>query len=422
MRRIPPFIAVLLLATALRAGVVLVRGVDREPVKDEWSYARIAENIAAGDGIWFEVTREVGGEPVTRRLSSLRPPLYPVVLAALFRVFGDGSETVIAGRLFSAICGALAAALFFGWARSVVGTRVGLLAALAFAAWPAHLWASSEMLTEPLFSLLLCGAMWALTACRPLPAGMLLGLAVLTRPSALLFLLPAWLFLLVRRAGEGRKLPALLALTLPVLVLVAPWVVRNAGIHGRPLLTTNLGVTFLGGNSELSLTASPPGRWHLPEDVLADAPPPLGYYGWPELSELENNRRFLSLGLAWVREHPGLWARLVFHKAVRFFDPDQHSVKADRGLKRVAGWVSFGPLLVLFLIGMGPSFSRYGRGMILPFGLVAVQLATALLFYGDARVRLPAIPGFLIPGMVGAVWFVVRLRGSRGASRGPDAA
>jgi len=422
MRRIPPFIAVLLLALALRAGVVLVRGVDRAPVKDEWSYARIAENVAAGDGIWFDVTREVDGEPVTRRFHSLRPPLYPALLGALFRLFGGGLSTVPAARLFSAICGALAAALFFGWARRLLGTRVALVAALVFAAWPAHLWASSEMLTEPLFSLLVCGFAWALTAGRPLPGGILLGLAILTRPSALLLLLPAWLFILVMRAGEGRKLPALLALTLPVLLLVAPWVARNTGIHRRPLLTTNMGVTFFGGNSELSLTAAPPGRWHKPEQILTDAPPPMGYYGWPELSELQNDRRFLALGLEWVREDPSRWARLVAHKAVRFFDPDQHSAKSDRGLKRVAGWLSFGPLLILFLIGAGPSFFRYGRRMVLPLGLVVVQLATALMFYGDARVRLPAIPGFLILGLAGAVWLAVRLRGSRGASRGPDAA
>jgi len=431
MRRILPYLTVFLVALALRVGVVAVRGFAREPQKDEWSYARIGENVAAGTGIFFDVTRDVDGAAVTRRFSSLRPPLYPILLGGVFRLFGGGGEgdlpgSVPAGRALSALLGALSVVVFFAWARRLFGPRPALAAALAFAIWPTHLFASAEMLTEPLFLLLVCGAAFSLTAGRTLPAGVLLGLAVLTRPSALLLLVPAWIVVLTRppSSGEGKKLRALLALSLPVLVLVAPWAIRNASIHGRPLLTTNLGVTFLGGNSELSLSASPPGRWHKPEQVLAEAPPPMGYYGWPDLTELENDRRFLSLGLDWVREHPGRCLRLVAHKAVRFFDPDQHSAKPDGTFKAVVGWLSFGPLLILFLLGIRPA-QRRGRGMILPVGLVAVQLATAVIFYGDARVRLPAIPGFLILGTAGAVWLTevsVRLRGSRGASRGPGGA
>jgi 4-amino-4-deoxy-L-arabinose transferase-like glycosyltransferase len=407
MRLLPSLILVLLVALALRLSVTAWRGFDRKPEKDEWSYSEIAGHVAAGEGIWFEVTREVGGEPVTRRLFSLRPPLYPVILGGLYAATG---KNVAAGRALSALLGALAVGAFFLWAESLYGRRRALLLALAFAAWPAHLWVSGELLTEPLFMLLVVGSLGALGRGRTLLAGVLLGLAVLTRPSGLLLLLPAGLFVL----SAPRRIRGLALLVVPVVLLLAPWVARNTAIHGRPLLTTNMGVTFLGGNSERSLSASPPGRWHLPEDVLEGDPPPMGYYGWPELTERENDRRFLALGLEWVKEHPGRWLRLVLRKGVRFFDPDQHSSKPDHRVKAVAGWVTFGPLLLLALLGLAKARRRE---LLLPLGLIAVQLATALVFYGDARVRLPAIPGFLLVAMAGIEWFV-RRRGSGGASRG----
>ena len=268
------WIALFLIALTLRVGVTALRGFEREPVKDEWSYSEIATNVAAGEGIQFEVTREVDRSQVTRTLQSLRPPLYPLALGGTFAV--TGVETW-AGRLLSVVFGSLGVLLFFGWARTVLGHRSAFFAALALAAWPAHLWSSGEMLSEPLFMALVCAAFWALSSRRALPAGILLGLAVLTRPSSLLLLGPAALVVLVTPSEERSRRVRLAALLIPVLVLLAPWVIRNTVIHGRPLLTTNMGVTFLGGNSELSLTAAPPGRWHKPELVLADDdPPPMG--------------------------------------------------------------------------------------------------------------------------------------------------
>ncbi|MEN8152189.1 MAG: glycosyltransferase family 39 protein [Planctomycetota bacterium] len=409
------WIVLLSIALFLRLGVTAVRGFDREPVKDEWSYKEIATNVAAGEGIRFDVTREVDRRPKTITLRSLRPPLYPLALGGVFAVTGPGP---IPGRLLSVALGTLSVLCFFGWARNVVGPRAAFFAALALAAWPAHLWSSGEMLTEPLFMALVCAAFWSLSARRILPPGVLLGLAVLTRPSALLLLAPAGLLVLLTPAEGATRRRRLAWLAVTVLALVAPWVIRNAVIHGRPLLTTNMGVTFLGGNSALALTADPPGRWHLPERVLDDDPPPMGYYGWPDLTERENDRRFLALGVDWVRENPGEWTSLLLHKGARFFDPDPRSVKADRRLKAVAGWLSFGPLLLLAILGLPRVFSRE---MILPLGLIAVQLATALIFYGDARVRLPAVPGFLLLGAAGA-GLLLRLRAIRGASGGPASA
>jgi 4-amino-4-deoxy-L-arabinose transferase-like glycosyltransferase len=375
-------------------------------VKDEWSYSEIAKRVASGEGFALEITREVDGRPVTRRLTSLRPPAWPTVLGAVYAVTGD---SVAAGRILACLLGAASVVLLLLWGRAVAGERAAWVAAALLAIWPTHVWVSGELLTEPIYVCLVLGFALALQTGRPLPAATLLGLAVLTRPAGALLLAPALLLVLSSDAYRGRRVVAAALLVLVTLALPVPWVVRNAWLHGRPLLTTNFGVTFFGGNNDLSLESEWPGRWHLPERVRADDPPDLGYYGWIDLDEAGNDRRFRNSGIRWIRENPGRFALLAGHKVLRFLDPDQHSEKGDRALKSLAGWASFAPLLLLALIGATLGGAR-GRGWTLAFGLIAAQLAVAIVFFGDVRVRLPAIPGFLLLGAAGIGWLAARVR------------
>ncbi|MHC4858622.1 MAG: glycosyltransferase family 39 protein [Planctomycetota bacterium] len=425
MRPLHLFLAIVLAALAVRLAVTGAAGFSRPLEKDEVSYSAIAENLAAGRGFYVDVTRTVGGESVTRRFESLRPPLYPALLAAAYGVAGPSAAV---GRVLSCLLRALAAGLLLVWGRRVFPGAPALIAAGLLIVWPAHVWASGRLLSEPLFVLLAVGSAASLERRRHLLGGVLLGLAILTRPGGLVLVVPAALYVVLRGSTWRTRARALLLLLLPALSLPLPWVVRNAALHDRPLLTTNLGVTFLGGNSDLSLSSPWPGRWHLPEEVLADDPPDMGYYGWSHLTEAENDRRFLEAGVAWVREHPDRWLRLVPLKVLRFFDPDQHSRKGDRELKRWAGWLSFGLLLPLLAPGLVLALGRW-RETLLVTGLIGAHLVLAMVFYGDARARLPAIPPFLLLGGVGLAWLGrvgararARRSASRGASRGPRAA
>ena len=117
-----------------------------------------------------------------------------------------------------------------------------------------------------------------------------------------------------------------------------------------------------------------------------------------------------------MRENPGKWLRLLPAKAIRFFDPDQHSAKGDQDLKSWAGWLSFGLLLPFLAGGLAVALARWRETLLLT-GIPAMQLLLALAFYGDARMRLPAIPAMLLLGAGAATW-LLRRAGSPGASRG----
>ena len=87
----------------------------------------------------------------------------------------------------------------------------------------------------------------------------------------------------------------------------------------------------------------------------------------------------------------------------------QSSKRADRKWKALVGWFTFAPLLVLSVIGAVAARRRW-REFLLAGGLIVVAFVLTLIFYGDARMRLPAIPGFLLLGMAGLRRLAVMLR------------
>src|SRR6185295_12178164 len=236
---------------------------------------------------------------------------------------------------------------------------------------------------------------------RSLVAGILGGLSILARPAGLI----AIVLVAFTRGSKARAAWFLIGVTL----VVAPWVIRNWGLHGRPLLTTNTGVTLVGANSAAAAAAEWPGKWVDAETVYKETPDPpdMGFFGWSKLTEEQSDARFAHDAVTWVRDHPGAAARLCFWKLVRLFDPDQHSAKPDATLKRVLGWATFAPVLLLAIVGL---FHARGDPTFRPWLAVLLgTVLTTLVFYGDVRMRTPADPTLLAL----AVLAVARWRDAR---------
>ncbi len=392
-RAVPPLVRrvllVFLLAFATRAAVLLLAGPGAEPEGDERGYALLATSLAAGDGLQLALPDELhapdGRVPAPR--TSFRAPLVPL----LFAPFARGGLPLL--RWVSVLVGALGAPLLLAAAaRGPLGPRAALVAACAYALWPPAVHVSVRALSEPFAVALLLGGVIALGAARghtAAPAGgALAGLAVLARPAVL----PAAVLLCLAARGRRGAALALLACAL----VVAPWAARNARLHGRPLLTTNSGVTLVGGNSAAAADATVPGKWLPPEVVYAhaDDPPDLGMWGWSALGEAESDARFSADARAWAAEHPAQALRLAAAKLVRLVDPDPHSARGDAGRKALVGWLTLPPVLLLALLG-----AWRARGAVRPWtpwlALLAGTVVTVVVFYGDTRMRAPADPALL---------------------------
>src|SRR6476646_524027 len=228
--------AVLLLGLGLRIGEAWD---GRAPVYDAAAYAAIAANLDRGDG--FTV-----GPQATQPSSNYSPGL-PLFVAGTYKLSGGVHERL--ARVVLALIGALS--VLFAY---LIGRRLGLaknppygeenspiawpalIGALVVAIYPALLEYGGMLMSEPLAATLLSGGVlaslwtWDGGRWRWLLPGALFGALALTRPEYLAIAGLVALVVFAREArGEWRvSLTRAAIFLLGLVVVVAPWTVRNA--------------------------------------------------------------------------------------------------------------------------------------------------------------------------------------------------
>jgi 4-amino-4-deoxy-L-arabinose transferase-like glycosyltransferase len=185
-----------------------------------------------------------GGPP----FDPLFHPLYPLAIALVEPLAGDWE---LAGRLVSAVAGALLVIVAWALTRSLLGEDVARLAAILVAVHPALVRAGTAVMPEALYALALACGIWAgrrgLTAGPPawLPvAGALFGLAYLARPEGVAYLLGLLAAVALVTAGDLGRARALAAwgggALAAWLLVAAPYLVYLRGSQGRWTLSGKL--------------------------------------------------------------------------------------------------------------------------------------------------------------------------------------
>jgi 4-amino-4-deoxy-L-arabinose transferase-like glycosyltransferase len=211
-----PAVALLLLGIALRLPMLSRH---RLAEGDGVHYAHLARSIVAGD------------------FSGLANPywsnLWPAVIAATSRL--TGLDVVASGRLASLVSGALLVLLTAALAARLFGPTVGLFAGLLAAAHPWLIHFSTLVFTESLFAALVAATLLATLHARDRGeaaalAGLLGGLAVVTRPEALAVVTAAvlWLIAAPPRPALRLRFARAALLAVPVMVLLLG---RGALVH-----------------------------------------------------------------------------------------------------------------------------------------------------------------------------------------------
>ena len=190
-------------------------------------------------GGYIDLARHVyDHRDMTHPLFVARPPALPVAAAALYSMVGEGEPfAVIALHI---VGGALTCLIVYRLALALVlSQRVAFGVAVLTALEPSLVMGDVSFMTETLFVFLFTLAMlWGVYArARPTwqrgaVAGMLLSLAVLTRPTALAYPL-------VATALVGwRQWRCWLPLVLVFAMTVAGWTWHNVRVHGVPAYST----------------------------------------------------------------------------------------------------------------------------------------------------------------------------------------
>ena len=361
-------------------------------------YDRLALNIALGNGYRY-------GADLAPTL--MREPGYPLFLAGLFALFGYGIETArFANMVLVGITSVLVMRLGM-----IVGLdrRIAALAALIFLVHPGIVIAAARGGFEIFFILLLTA--FALVLIRAVQArdlkhyafaGLLLGLAVLTRSTLLYFsiIVVAYVWWVTRSlspaAGSLRYGVVVLA---SLAVVLSPWIIRNYVVTKEVVPATTIqgvaahagqyickGLSFTTGFQELDTEAA-----YERQRIAARLgyPHESGYYQYFRATrhEMDFNRVLLGQVFGEYFSNPVLWARCAAQNAVNFwFAGKTWSVTLINALVQ-------GPFLILAGIGVVHLWRRRQRApSALLVLLVCYFYALHVPIHAQARYSVPLIP------------------------------
>jgi 4-amino-4-deoxy-L-arabinose transferase-like glycosyltransferase len=257
------------------------------------------------------------------------------------------------------------------------------------------------VLSETLYmTLALANVLLAERALRRLPGsrgawlacGVVGGLAALTRPAHLFFLMLLGLYLVAKRRVAVTALVAAGAL-----LVIAPWTARNWREYGRPvLIASEGGITFWTGNHPLSpgegdMAANPAIK--LDNQRLRAEHPGLG----PEALEPIYYRE----AFAAIARDPIWWGGLLARKLFYTVVPvgPSYTLHSDRYL--LASVVSYGLVLVVAIEG-ARALVRARQWPVALGLLLASAVLVCLIFFPQERFRIPAIDPALI--VLAAAW------------------
>lgn len=388
----------LFLSSQLRVNPIFSHLMMDERMHDLW-----ARQLASGQGL--------GGAPF------FRAPGYYGLLALVYRICG---HEVLAGRILGCVLGSFSVVIIFKLGKRLSGRHVGLIAGwIAVVYWPLIyfdiqlLSPALEIFLNLLVFLLLFKAREKSSHWLFLGAGMVLGLSAITRPTILSFapFLAIWILL---PDSEGRNwkvgLRQAATLTLGTILCVMPVSLYNWAHQGHfVLIATNGGVNFFIGNNPESngMTAVVPGTrkgWESGfEDTHKIAEHAVGH----QLPEALVSSYWYHRAFEWIASNPKAWLRLMIHKFRLYWSP--HEIGNNQAIRPIAnmslmmrllGWVGFPLLCVLALPGLVVARGRQW-GLLLIF--VLTSMLTTILFFCNARYRLPVVPILILLAGAGIV-------------------
>lgn len=396
-------------------------------------YLVVARNISEGRGYvigWDGEGHEMTG---LGQPTAFWPPVYPLMLAGAFKVFGI---SMTAAKLLNAALGALAIPLVFLLGRAVFDRRTALLGAAIFAFLPEPVLSVPVVLSEFPFTVLLLGALVVLVAAPPsrhrwlatLLFGLLAGLAVLTRGPGLVLVPVALLFWWQRDGFRAASRSALL-LALGLAITVGPWTLRNALVLDAPVTFA----TSAGVNLRIGHGPDADGTYVYPDEIQPSDGWNTLYHAMQPDEEVGRNDEYTRRAIEYARTHPQRELQLAGAKLAWLFraDPDDllrqletlGTVPIEPAALRAAlpplVYVSHYGLLALAAIALPLWFRVRDPKTCLLVSTVALYALFHVAFFGLPRYHLPILPLFALS----AAWLLVRLwdvrdhSGSAGSTR-----
>ncbi|MGH9504458.1 MAG: ArnT family glycosyltransferase [Terriglobales bacterium] len=325
---------IVLIAFLLRLAVITIGHTYRiTPRRDHfqfgWEMGRIARSIATGQG--FSSPTDLPTGP-----SAWAPPVYPYILAGVFKLFGvysNLSAWVILA--FNSIFSALTCLTLYRIAEKIYGVAVARATAWTWALFPYAIYWPVRVVWEMSLSAYLLSLAFLFTLrmsdepLRPrvwIGFGILWGVLALTNTAVLSMLPFCLLYLLWRLPRRPRQLVGLGMCILAAGLVVSPWLVRNYAVFGRfVFVRDNLPLEMHMANNDQSS-----GLWTRSEHPGNDAEAMRRFQELGEIRFMQEKQQQLH---EFIREHPGQFFRFTLERVFYFWiGPPQADIVAGYDL------------------------------------------------------------------------------------------
>ena len=279
-----------------------------------WEMGWTARSIALGHGFSSPFLPRTGP-------TALVPPLYPYLVAGMFRMFGIYTfGAALAVLTFNSICSALTCLPIYGLLRNAQGERLGRLAAFAWAIYPLAIYFAADRvwdyaLTALLFTccLLLAQKLHQRSTLGWAAFGALYGIAALCNPS-IVSVLPFLLILALAKVWRvrGAWLRKGLVASLAFVAVCTPWTVRNhQTMHANFFVRDGFWIEFYGGNNGDTSESNSP-KTH-PASNAAELET---YISQGEMAYIAEKQK---MSIDFVEHHRWFFAESCAHRIVRFW-------------------------------------------------------------------------------------------------------
>ena len=371
-----------------------------EPKRGHWDFGwetgQIAHSISSGRG--FSAPIYGADEP-----TACMAPVYPYLLAGVFRVFGDFSRSsALAILSLNSLFSALTCFPLFHITRKVLGSRTAIWAGWAWAAYPFAIYFAAVRVWETcLTTFLLSLVLWFTLVLLDRTSlglwaayGGLWAVAALTNPATLIVLPALLAYIWFRTRGQGKLAMFLARGTVAgaaFLVLVTPWFVRNfRTFHHFVPFRDNLGLElWMGNNGDTS-------------DVYIDwahpAHNPAELHDLVTLGEITYFQRKKAQAVEFIRTYPGffLWvtARRFLFIWTGFWSLRQGFLANEPF--EIPDVLFTTPITILMLIGMKRAWRAAGTATLPFLFCVALFPGISYLTHVEIHFRHPIDPEVVI--------------------------
>lgn len=275
----------------------------------------VARSVALGRGFTSPFFHSTGA-------TALVPPLFPYLLAGVFRTYGLYSpKSAVVILMLDSLFSALTCIPIYLCLRDAVGEKAARLAGWIWVIYPfAIYYASAQVWDYALTSMLFAWCFYfaqRLNVTTRLMAwfgyGVLYGVTALSNPSVLSmlpFLMLLALYRVWRSGGKVVLRPTVTAVAF--LMMLMPWTVRNyREMHGLVPVRDGFWLEFWAGNHG-DMTRTNPGNSHPATNDVEMAK----FEAQGEMAYLAQKH---TLGMTWVRQHPALFAEVTGRRIFRFW-------------------------------------------------------------------------------------------------------